>query len=144
MTGHGGAPFVLSQRYLLFFTAVCNTKYKVQIQTVFVLQLVIQKYFLNFAPSNQFLIVMATKVISVRVEERVLRELDDAVKSLKWYNRNNIVEGAILLATYMIKEKNMGKKLACFDPYWGDVVDKLEFEYHRDHELREKLLRAMK
>lgn len=86
---------------------------------------------------------MATKVISVRVEERTLRELDDAVKSLSWYKRNNVIEGAISLATYMIKEKRMGSKLANFDPLWGDVVDKFEFEYHRDRELREKLLRAM-
>lgn len=87
---------------------------------------------------------MATKVISVRVEESVLRELDEAVKSLRWYKRNHVIEGAICLATYMIKEKHMGEKLVHFDPHWGDVVDKFEFEYHRDRELREKLIREMK
>lgn len=87
---------------------------------------------------------MATKVISVRVEERELRELDEAVKSLRYYKRNHVIAGAINLAVYMIKEKNLGRKLISFDPYWGDVVDKLEFEYHRDRELREKMLRAMK
>ena len=86
---------------------------------------------------------MASKVISVRVEERTLRELDEAVKSMQGYNRNNVIEGAISLATYMITERHMGEKLVFFDPLWGDIVDKFEFEYHRDRELREKLLRAM-
>ena len=62
---------------------------------------------------------MATKVISIRVEERTLRELDEAVKSLRWYKRNNILEGAISLATYMIKEKHMAHKLVRFDPPLG-------------------------
>lgn len=36
-----------------------------------------------------------TKVISIRIDERLLADLEECVRKHRWYKRNNVVEKAV-------------------------------------------------
>lgn len=36
-----------------------------------------------------------TKVISIRVDERIIKKLDEHVETLHWYKRNSIIEAIL-------------------------------------------------
>lgn len=36
-----------------------------------------------------------TKVISIRVDERIIKKLDDHAKTIRWYKRNAIIEAIL-------------------------------------------------
>lgn len=72
------------------------------------------------------------KLVSVRVDPRDLEELDKIVENSSYVKRSDLIQAGIKL--YIAAHK-MGKGLYArrFNPHWNDVVDKFEFEYHREH-----------
>lgn len=75
---------------------------------------------------------MATKVISIRVEEDVLKDFDELVSKTQWWKRNNLIEGLMRMAVTQFDVKT-AVSVARFYPEFGDVVDEFTFKYHRSH-----------
>lgn len=72
------------------------------------------------------------KGISVRVDPRDLDEIDKIIEARSYLTRSDLINAGIRL---MIAAEKVGlkDKALRFNPRWGDVVDKFEFEYHREH-----------
>lgn len=75
---------------------------------------------------------MESKVISFRIDDDLLEYLP--VKSVynRYPNRSDIINAALRVAVEWKKHHVNWLGLG-FSPKFGDVVDKLEFEYHREH-----------
>lgn len=73
-----------------------------------------------------------TKLISVRVPADLLEKLDKLAEKFQSYNRSYLINDAIRL---MVAEDALDfvRKAIRFYPQYGDKIDKLEFEYHREH-----------
>lgn len=71
-----------------------------------------------------------TKIITVRIDEDLLQELDRYCKSHRYPSRNALINCAIRFVVAWCKVKSI-TKLVRFWPQGGDIVDKIEFEYHR-------------
>ena len=75
---------------------------------------------------------MAKKqLVSVRLDEDDLREIDNWVKDSAYYKRSDVVDAAVRLAAWCIRHKHI-YKLVKFWPKW-DTVDTFQFDYHREH-----------
>lgn len=76
---------------------------------------------------------MAKNVISVRLDEDVERELRPLIaeSGRKWPNRSDVINWALRVS---IEYRKRNKKWLgeSFYPRFGDVIDKLEFECHRE------------
>lgn len=71
------------------------------------------------------------KLISVRIDPRDLDALDRIVAGDRYERRSNLIQDAIKL--YLAAhDARLDSKVRRFSPQWGDVVDKFEFEYHRE------------
>lgn len=70
-------------------------------------------------------------LVSLRVEPETIKEIEEATKNYPYYKKSDIMRKALELAAYMCSQ-GMTRKLCYFSPLYGDVVDKFEFEYHRD------------
>lgn len=72
------------------------------------------------------------KLISVRIDPRDLKALDEIVENTSYVKRSDLIQAGIKL--YLAAHKiGKGTDVRHFSPQWGDVVDKFEFEYHREH-----------
>lgn len=72
------------------------------------------------------------KLVSVRIDPRDLKALDEIVSNDPYVKRSDLIQAGIKL--YLAAhEKGLGRDARRFSPRWGDVVDKFEFEYHREH-----------
>ena len=73
-----------------------------------------------------------TKLISVRIDEDFLKIIDEYCAKHEYRKRSDVINAAIRLIATAEPLGFIGK--ACkFYPQFGDVIDKLEFEYHRQH-----------
>ena len=76
---------------------------------------------------------MAKNVISVRLDEDVEKELMSmiATSGRRWPNRSDVINWALRVSIeYQKKNKRwLGQS---FYPLYGDVIDKIEFEFHRE------------
>lgn len=72
------------------------------------------------------------KLVSVRIDPRDLEELDAIVQGESYVKRSDLIQAGIKLC---IAAHRMGKgrDVRRFNPRWNDVVDKFEFEFHREH-----------
>ena len=75
---------------------------------------------------------MATKVISIRVEEDLLKDFDLLVSKTDWWKRNHLLEGLMRLAVDQF-DPLTAKQVCRFSPKFGDEVDEFTFKYHRSH-----------
>lgn len=73
---------------------------------------------------------MANKVVSVRIESDLLDYIDESVLYESYFKRSDVINCALRVAVeyYKRKRKHLGRG---FYPQFGDVIDKLEFEFHR-------------
>lgn len=72
------------------------------------------------------------KLISVRIDPRDLKALDEIVENISYVKRSDLIQAGIKL--FLAAHQNgKGMDARRFAPQWGDVVDKFEFEYHREH-----------
>ena len=74
---------------------------------------------------------MAKKLVSVRLEADDLQVIDDWAEKERFYNRSVMVDAAIRLAAWMVKN-GYAEKLIRFWPY-RDEVDDFKLEYHRQN-----------
>lgn len=72
---------------------------------------------------------MAKKLVSVRLDTDDLRVIDDWAKKERYQKRSDIVDSAVRLAAWMIRN-GYAQKLIRFWPKW-DEVDDFKLEYHR-------------
>lgn len=72
------------------------------------------------------------KLISVRVDPRDLNDLDEIAKNLSYRKRSDLIQAGIRLIIAAHKQGKSGDALR-FYPRYGDVVDKFEFGFHREH-----------
>lgn len=72
------------------------------------------------------------KLVSVRIDPRDLKALDEIVENTSYVKRSDLIQAGIklYLAAHQMEK---GADARRFSPQWGDVVDKFEFEYHREH-----------
>lgn len=70
------------------------------------------------------------KLVSVRLGQDELQVIDDWANSVRWHKRSDMINAAVRLAAWMIKNGH-AHKLGYFKPQF-DTVDKFEFEYHRE------------
>lgn len=73
-----------------------------------------------------------TKLISVRVPADVLYKLDMLAANIEYYKRSDLINAAIRLMVVDDSSK-FARKALKFWPEYGDKLDKLELEYHREH-----------
>jgi metal-responsive CopG/Arc/MetJ family transcriptional regulator len=72
------------------------------------------------------------KLVSVRVDPRDLEELDKIVENSSYVKRSDLIQAGIKL--YIAAHRmGKGRDVRRFNPRWNDVVDKFEFEFHREH-----------
>lgn len=75
---------------------------------------------------------MKSKLVSVRIDEDLLEYLPAKSTNCRYPSRSDLINAALRVAVE--HKKRCGKWLGLgFWPHYGDVVDKLEFEYHREH-----------
>ncbi len=74
----------------------------------------------------------ATRLISVRIDEEVLAKIDQIANNSMYRKRSDIINGALRMIAYSDGSK-MANKACQFCPQYGDVIDKFEFEFHRQH-----------
>ena len=73
-----------------------------------------------------------SKLVSVRIDGDLLRDIDSLVSPEKWVTRSSAIEAGLKILRELAKRQGVSK-LTHFYPEYGDVVDKCEFEYHREH-----------
>ncbi len=72
------------------------------------------------------------KLVSVRIDPKDLEELDKIVEDSSYVKRSDLIQAGIRL--YLAAhQQGKGRDVQRFYPRWGDVLDKFEFEYHREH-----------
>lgn len=73
-----------------------------------------------------------TKLVSVRIDEDVLAKIDQFASNSTYRSRSDIINGALRMIAFSDGSK-MAEKACKFWPQYGDVIDKFEFEFHREH-----------
>lgn len=74
----------------------------------------------------------ATRLISVRISEEVLAKIDQLAKNSTYRKRSDYINAALKMIAYANNSK-IADKACQFWPEYGDVIDKFEFQYHREH-----------
>lgn len=72
---------------------------------------------------------MAKTLVSVRLDADDLKVIDDWAKKERYQKRSDVVDAAVSLAAWMIRN-GYAQKLLRFYSKW-DTVDEFKFEYHR-------------
>lgn len=73
-----------------------------------------------------------TKLVSVRIDEDVLAKIDLLASISTYRRRSDFINGALRMIAYSEGSK-MADKACNFWPQYGDIIDKFEFEFHREH-----------
>lgn len=73
-----------------------------------------------------------SKLVSVRIDEELLKKIDKIVEWKKYYNRSTYIQAGLKLMVEM-NERGLDVDAIHFCPEFGDVVDKISFEFHREH-----------
>lgn len=73
-----------------------------------------------------------TKLISVRIDEDFLKKIDDYCDRSDYRKRSDVINAAVRLLATAGDDKFI-TKVCKYWPQYGDVIDKLELEYHREH-----------
>ena len=73
-----------------------------------------------------------TKVISVRIDEQLLTQIDKKVSLMYYRKRNELICGLLRFASQVDSTRQL-EKFCSFHPEFGDVLDGFEFKYHRQY-----------
>lgn len=73
-----------------------------------------------------------SKIVSVRIDEDLLDQLPVKSAFSGGVTRSNVINMALRVAIEW-KKRHVRWLGSGFHPEFGDVVDKLEFEFHREH-----------
>ena len=72
------------------------------------------------------------KLISVRIDADDLREIDRICENVCYRNRSDLIQVGAKVAIELCKAGIFYKALR-YSPQFGDVIDDIKFEYHREH-----------
>ena len=70
-----------------------------------------------------------TQVVTFRIEESVLADVDLIAKKVGWYKRSHVIAAGLRLMVELDK-KNLARRALSFSPRFDDVVS-LDFEIKR-------------
>lgn len=70
-----------------------------------------------------------THVVTFRIEESVLDQIDEITKKVGWYKRSHVIAAGLRLMVELNK-RNLAGRAMSFSPRFDDVVS-LEFEIKR-------------
>lgn len=70
-----------------------------------------------------------TKVVTFRIEESVLEQVDQIAKRQTWYKRSHVIAAGLRLMAELDKRHLAGRALS-YHPRFDDIVN-LEFEIKR-------------
>lgn len=70
-------------------------------------------------------------LVSVRIEPDVLEVIDKYCAESTYRKRSDLLNAGAAIMAEAIK-RGMVRNLCRFDPQFGDVCDKFEFEFHRE------------
>lgn len=70
-----------------------------------------------------------TQVVTFRIEESVLEQVDQIVKSETWYKRSHVIAAGLRLMVELNK-RHLARRAMSFSPKFDDIVT-LEFEIKR-------------
>lgn len=71
------------------------------------------------------------KLVSIRIPEDELNELDRLAGHLSYYDRSELIRAAVRVLIGCHKFVGL-RRFVGFFPRWGDKVDSFEFTYHRE------------
>lgn len=70
-----------------------------------------------------------TKVVTFRIEEKVLNELDSIVSRYAFYKRSHFIAAGLRIMVELEK-RGLGEQAMRFDPWWDEIVT-LDFKKRR-------------
>ena len=73
-----------------------------------------------------------TKLGSVRIDEELLAKIDVLAESVRWYSRSEYIAAGLKVMVELAK-KGLDRKAIQYYPEYGDVLDSIDFKYHREH-----------
>lgn len=73
-----------------------------------------------------------SKLVSVRIDEELLSEIDAIVDGDRWFNRSAYIQAGLKLMVELNK-RGIDRSAVRFCPEFGDVVEEISFKYHRGH-----------
>lgn len=72
------------------------------------------------------------KLVSVRIDADDLREIDRFCEERWAGSRSDFIQCGVK-AIIEIYKAGLYPKVLRYYPKWGDVIDEIKFEYHREH-----------
>lgn len=92
----------------------------------------IQKDFVSLQRKPKMISIMENlKLVSVRIDPEELKDLDRIASHLTYYKRSDLINAGIRLVIALEHHKMLQKALS-FYPRYGDVLDNISLEYHRE------------
>lgn len=92
----------------------------------------IQKNFVFLQRKPKMISIMKNlKLVSVRIDPEDLKDLDRIASNLSFSRRSNLINAGIRLVI-ALEHHRMLQKLLFFYPRYGDVLDNITLEYHRE------------
>lgn len=70
-----------------------------------------------------------TKIVTFRIDEDMLNEVDRIASRHGWFKRSHVIAAGLRLMTELEK-RNMAGQALSYHPNW-DEIDRLEFKMHR-------------
>lgn len=70
------------------------------------------------------------KLVSVRISEEDLSKIDEICKYKSYRKRSDFIQEGVK-AIIAIHEAGLFPKVMKYSPQFGDVIDEIKFEYHR-------------
>lgn len=72
------------------------------------------------------------KLVSVRIDAKDLKEIDRICESMSYPKRSDLIQAGVK-AIIEIYKAGLYPKVLRYSPQFGDVIDNITFEYHREH-----------
>ena len=73
-----------------------------------------------------------SKLVSVRIDEELLCQIDAIANGNRWFNRSAYIQAGLKLMVELNK-RGLDREAMRFCPEFGDVVDEISFKIHRGH-----------
>jgi metal-responsive CopG/Arc/MetJ family transcriptional regulator len=70
------------------------------------------------------------KLVSVRINEDDLGRLEGICQNGGYWNRSDLIQLGVK-AIIQLHDNGLLNKVAMFRPQYGDVIDEIKFNYHR-------------
>ena len=72
------------------------------------------------------------KLVSVRIDADDLREIERICENVSYRKRSDLIQVGVKVVIELCKAGLFSKAMR-YSPQFGDVIDDIKFEYHREH-----------